>query len=163
MRNIKTVQVRVKHVNFFVHINNATFKNIKWCCTTNTNRQIIPGFNRWRYGWISVLDSLAYITGKLLLVEFLVLYLFLTAAGRIDCRYTGLIWCVILNSCISLWFSRLVLRDCQPSSASNLSELVWRYAPVHTRAAGAILILHDPIEQFAMKLYKYIFQYACSI
>ena len=68
-----------------------------------------------------VLDSLAYITGKLLLEEFLVLYLFSTAAGRIDCRYGGLIWCVILNSCISLWFSRLVLRGCQPSSASNLS------------------------------------------
>ena len=38
-----------------------------------------------------VLDSLAYITGKLLLVEFLVLYQFSTATGRIDCRYGGLI------------------------------------------------------------------------
>ena len=58
-----------------------------------------------------LLDSLAYITGrpKLLLVELLVSYLFSTAAGRIDCRYGGLIWCVILTSCKSLWFRGLVL------------------------------------------------------
>ena len=50
-----------------------------------------------------------YIIGKLLLVELLVLYLFSTAADRIDRRYGGLIWCVILNNCISLWLCRLVL------------------------------------------------------
>ena len=77
-RNIKTLQVWVKHVKVFAHIYNS------------------------------------YITGrpKLYLVELLVLYLFSTAAGKIDCRYGGLIWCVILTSCKSLWFCGPVLRDC---------------------------------------------------
>ena len=107
-RNIKTLQVWVKHVKVFVHIYNSTFKIKKWSYTTN-----VPTSKLFQ-ALIDEGDSLAYITGrpKLYSVELLVLYLFSTAAGKIDCRYGGLIWCVILTSCKGLWFCGLVLRDC---------------------------------------------------
>ena len=92
----------------FFHIYNSTFKINKWSYTT-----IVPTSKLFQ-ALIDEGDSLAYITGrpKLYLVELLVLYLFSTAPGKKDCRYGGLIWCVILTSCKSLWFCGLVLRDC---------------------------------------------------